>query len=156
MQIDPDLSEAVTAKKSRTVKEVKEVLNRLGGSVSSVGWMFDKKGKIVFGPGLSGHDFDQMSDAAIEAGAEDIEFEDDLVEIICEFSQLNAINQALIKENYEIQQMEATYIPQSGTEITDKETFELVDKCIDDMENLDDVVKLHHNAVVAFEDEQQQ
>ena len=51
------------------------------GSVSSVGWLFDKKGKIVFATGESGHSLEQMMDEAIEAGAEDIEDNDDLVEV---------------------------------------------------------------------------
>lgn len=44
----------------------------LSGSISSVGWLFDKKGKVVFAAGESGHTLDQMMDSAIEAGAEDI------------------------------------------------------------------------------------
>ena len=51
------------------------------GSVSSVGWLFDKKGRVVFGAGESGHSLEQMMDSAIEAGAEDIEDYDDLVEV---------------------------------------------------------------------------
>ncbi|KAI8393512.1 transcriptional regulator TACO1-like protein [Radiomyces spectabilis] len=143
--------EAVTDKKSRTVKDVKEVLNRVGGSVTSVGYLFEKKGKIAFTAGESGHSFEEMMDAAIEAGAEDIEEEEDVVEIICEFPQLNAISKALSDHRYEVQDMSATYIPMSSMEIADKDTAELVEKCLDDMENLDDVVKIHCNAVIKDE-----
>ncbi|KAG2220177.1 hypothetical protein INT45_005350, partial [Circinella minor] len=146
--------EAVTDKPTRTIKEVKEILNRLGGSVSSVGWLFDKKGKVVFATGESGHSLEQMMDEAIEAGAEDIEDNDDLVEVICDFSQLSSISQALTAKKYEIQQMEAAYIPQSTMEITDKDLLEQVTKCLDDMENLDDVVKIHCNAVLPEEQEE--
>ncbi|KAI8138582.1 transcriptional regulator TACO1-like protein [Fennellomyces sp. T-0311] len=145
--------EAVTDKPTRTIKEVKEVLNRVGGSVSSVGWLFDKKGKVVFASGESGHSLEQMMDEAIEAGAEDIEDEDGLVEIICDFSQLANISRALTAKQYEVQRMEAAYIPQSMMDITDQEMVELVEKCLDDMENLDDVVKIHCNAVVQPEQE---
>ncbi|KAI8059520.1 transcriptional regulator TACO1-like protein [Gongronella butleri] len=144
--------EAVTDKKSRTVKEVKEVLNRLGGSVSSVGWLFEKKGKIEFATGESGHSLEQMMDAAIDAGAEDIEEVDDLVEITCDFTELNNISKALAAQQYEVRAMEATYVPQSTMEITDPETIEAVAKCLDDMENLDDVVKIHSNAVLPEEE----
>ncbi|KAI8089556.1 transcriptional regulator-domain-containing protein [Halteromyces radiatus] len=140
--------EAVTDKKSRAVKEVKEVLNRHGGSVSSVGWLFEKKGKIAFATGESGHTLDQMMDAAIDAGAEDIEEEEDLVEITCDFTELNNISKTLSNQQYEVREMEATYIPQSSMEITDPEMIETVAKCLESMENLDDVVKIHCNAVL--------
>ncbi|ORZ16897.1 transcriptional regulator-domain-containing protein, partial [Absidia repens] len=140
--------EAVTDKKSRTVKEVKEVLNRLGGSVSSVGWLFEKKGKIVFAKGESGHSLNQMMDAAIDAGAEDIEEDDDLVEITCDFTELNNISKTLSTQQYEVREMEAAYIPQSSMEVTEPEMVEAVAKCLDTMENLDDVVKIHCNAVL--------
>ncbi|CAO3620001.1 unnamed protein product [Cunninghamella blakesleeana] len=159
--------EAITDKKSRTVKEVKEVLNRVGGSVSSVGWLFEKKGKIVFTKGESEHTLEQMMDEAIEAGAEDIEEnveeeEDDddsnnetnqkkeeLVEITCDFTELNNISKYLSSKQYEIRQMEATYIPQTLMEVSDPELIESITKCLDDMENLDDVVKVYTNATMA-------
>lgn len=143
-------SEALTDKKSRTVKEVKEVLNRVGGSVSSVGYLFDKKGKVVFSPGESGHSFEQIMDNAIDCGAEDIEEdpEENLVEVICEFSDLNNVSKALMDHKYEVQEIEATYIPLSTVDVEDKDTAELVEKCLEDMDNLDDVVKIHCNAVI--------
>ncbi|KAI8354036.1 transcriptional regulator TACO1-like protein [Blakeslea trispora] len=142
--------EALTDKKSRTVKEVKEVLNKTGGSVTSVGYLFDKKGKVVFSVGESGHSFEQIMDNAIDCGAEDIEEdpEENLVQVICDFSELNNVSKALMDHQYEVQQIEATYVPLSSVEVQDRETVELVEKCLDDMENLNDVVKIHSNAVI--------
>ncbi|KAI9491442.1 transcriptional regulator TACO1-like protein [Zychaea mexicana] len=147
--------EAVTDKPTRTIKEVKEVLNRTGGSVSSVGWLFDKKGKVVFAAGESGHSLEQMMDSAIEAGAEDIEDEEELVQIICDFSQLANVTRTLTSQQYEVQRMEAAYVPQSTMDITDKEMVEQVERCLDDMENLDDVVKIHCNVVIPHDQEQE-
>lgn len=143
-------SQALTDKKSRTVKEVKEVLNKVGGSVSSVNYLFEKKGKVVFTPGESGHSFEQIMDIAIDCGAEDIEEDEqeNLIEVTCEFNDLNTVSKALMDHKYEVQEIEATYIPLSTVEVQDKETIELVEKCLDDMENLGDVVKIHCNAVV--------
>ncbi|CEP17644.1 hypothetical protein [Parasitella parasitica] len=142
--------EALTDKKSRTVKEVKEVLNRVGGSVTSVGYLFDKKGKVVFSAGESGHSFEQIMDHAIDCGAEDIEEdpEEGLIQVICEFSDLNTVSKALVDHKYEVQEIEATYIPLSTVDVEDKDTIEQVEKCLDDMDNLEDVVKIHCNAVV--------
>lgn len=57
--------------------------------MSSVGWLFDKKGRVVFGAGESGHSLEQMMDSAIEAGAEDIEEYDDLVEVYIYYAHVN-------------------------------------------------------------------
>lgn len=140
----------MTDKKSRTVKEVKEVLNRVGGSVTSVNYLFEKKGKVVFTPGESGHSLEEIMDTAIDCGAEDIEEdpEENLIEVICEFSDLNTVSKALMDHKYEVQEIEATYIPLSSVEVEDKDTIELVEKCLDDMESLGDVVKIHCNAVI--------
>ncbi|KAI7907217.1 transcriptional regulator TACO1-like protein [Cokeromyces recurvatus] len=142
--------EALTDKKSRTVKEVKEVLNRVGGSVSSVGYLFDKKGKVVFSAGETGHSFEQIMDNAIDCGAEDIEEDpgENLIEVTCEFSELNTVSKALMDHQYEVQKIEAAYIPLSTVEVKDEETIELVEKCLDNMEDLGDVVKVHSNAVL--------
>ncbi|KAG1370551.1 hypothetical protein G6F61_011937 [Rhizopus arrhizus] len=144
-------SEALTDKKSRTVKEVKEVLNRVGGSVSSVGYLFDKKGRVAFTPGESNHSFEQIMDVAIDSGVEDIEEDQDnnLIEVTCEFSELNTISKKLMNQKYEVQQIEATYIPTSIIELKDRDTIELVTKCLEDMEDLEDVVKVHSNVVIA-------
>ncbi|KAG0807592.1 hypothetical protein G6F29_010611 [Rhizopus arrhizus] len=143
--------EALTDKKSRTVKEVKEVLNRVGGSVSSVGYLFDKKGRVAFTPGESNHSFEQIMDVAIDSGVEDIEEDQDnnLIEVTCEFSELNTISKKLMNQKYEVQQIEATYIPTSIIELKDRDTIELVTKCLEDMEDLEDVVKVHSNVVIA-------
>jgi transcriptional/translational regulatory protein YebC/TACO1 len=56
-----------------------------------------------------------------------------------------------MQHQYEIQEMEASYVPLSSVEVSDNEGIELVEKCLDDMENLADVVKIHCNAVIASE-----
>ncbi|RUS13720.1 transcriptional regulator-domain-containing protein, partial [Endogone sp. FLAS-F59071] len=66
--------ETITDKKNRTSKSVREILNKHGGSFSSVLWMFEKKGKLRFHPlQTSPRTPDQMVEDAIEAGAEDVE-----------------------------------------------------------------------------------
>ena len=126
------------------------MLSKVGGSVSSVNYLFEKKGKVVFTPGESGHTFDQIMDNAIECGAEDIEedVEENLVEVICDFSDLNTVSKALMDYKYEVQEIEAAYIPLSSVEVEDKDTIELVERCLENMDNLDDVVKIHCNAVI--------
>lgn len=64
---------------------------------------------------------------------------------------MSPVSRALMDQKYEVQRMEATYIPQSTMEISDKDTQELVERCLEDMDNLDDVVKVHCNVVLPQE-----
>ncbi|CAO3662526.1 unnamed protein product [Umbelopsis ramanniana] len=141
--------ETVTDKRARTIKEVKEILNRLGGSISSVSWMFEKKGRVQFRAGQTGSSVEDMMDSAIDAGAEDMqELEDESIEVICEFTNLNAVTQKIKEHGYEVDEMAATYVPTTTVEVTDEEVQEMVEKCLGEMEDLDDVVKVHFNGVL--------
>ncbi|KAH8550500.1 transcriptional regulator-domain-containing protein [Umbelopsis sp. PMI_123] len=141
--------ETVTDKRARTIKEVKEILNRLGGSISTVSWMFEKKGRIQFRAGQKGSSVEDMMDSAIDAGAEDMqELEDESIEVICEFTNLNAVTQKIKEQGYEVDEMAAAYVPTTTVEVTDDETQELVEKCLGEIEDLDDVVKVHFNGVL--------
>ncbi|KAG1181647.1 hypothetical protein G6F65_009859 [Rhizopus arrhizus] len=108
-------------------------------------------GRVAFTPGESNHSFEQIMDVAIDSGVEDIEEDQDnnLIEVTCEFSELNTISKKLMNQKYEVQQIEATYIPTSIIELKDRDTIELVTKCLEDMEDLEDVVKVHSNVVIA-------
>ncbi|KAJ1723374.1 hypothetical protein LPJ53_002278 [Coemansia erecta] len=138
--------ECLTDNKNRTVKALRNKFNRMDGSMTPVGYMFDKRGRIWFSKGDTGASLDDMYDRAIDAGADDIaELEDGKVEVICEFSRLQTVTQALAKEaGYVIERMEGTYIPNTLAEINDEQAEELA-TIVDDIEELDDVLKVHCN-----------
>ncbi|KAJ2783593.1 hypothetical protein GGI15_002529 [Coemansia interrupta] len=138
--------ECLTDNKNRTVKALRNKFNRMNGSLTPVGYMFDKRGRIWFSKGDTSASLDAMYDSAIDAGAEDMtELEDGKVEIICEFSQLQTVTQALAKgAGYVIERMEGTYIPNTFVELNDEQAEELA-TIIDDIEVLDDVLKVHCN-----------
>ncbi|OZJ03315.1 hypothetical protein BZG36_02265 [Bifiguratus adelaidae] len=139
--------ETVTDKRMRTIKEVRDVLTKYGGSLTSVQWLFDKKGRIEFAPAQTEHDVDAMMESAIEAGAEDMEAtEDDTVEILCDYANLNTVTQSLAGIGYEILKTEIAYIPTSTTAIEGEEMEESFTKCLEALENLSDVAKVHSNA----------
>ncbi|KAL1923410.1 uncharacterized protein VTP21DRAFT_8390 [Calcarisporiella thermophila] len=140
--------EAVTDNRNRTVKEVKEVLNKVGGSLTSVSWMFEKKGKICFTRGLSSHSMEQMIDNAIEEGAEDIDYgAEDEVEIFCDISKLSAISSQLTsKFGYEVNTCEFAYIPNTVANISADEEEERVRSCLEQLLDLESVIRVHTNA----------
>jgi YebC/PmpR family DNA-binding regulatory protein len=90
------LLEAVTDNRNRTIAELRNLFNKLGGSMSeagSVAWMFAPQA-IVQVP-VGSHDSDEMSLVAIEAGATDLEVEDDNLTIIVDQGHLDAVTEAM-------------------------------------------------------------
>ncbi|KAI8325872.1 DUF28-domain-containing protein [Martensiomyces pterosporus] len=138
--------ECLTDNKNRTVKALRNKFNRMGGSMAPVGYMFDKKGRIWFTRGESQDSMDQMLEKAIEAGAEDIEdLGEERVEVICEFSELQAVTRTLVSEHkYAVERMEGTYIPNTSAELSDDQAAE-IEAIVEDLEELDDVIKVHCN-----------
>ncbi|RUS28042.1 transcriptional regulator TACO1-like protein [Jimgerdemannia flammicorona] len=139
------------------------------GSLTPVLWMFEKKGKLRFRPSLSSLRTtpDQLVEDAIEAGAEDVEeIEAEaegegegeirkprtaVVEIICDYTQLATISRHLTNPplNYEVTSLELAWMPTTTTEVKGETQEESLGRCIEMLEDLEDVVKVHVNAVSA-------
>ena len=84
--------EAMTDNRNRTASNVRSTFGKNGGNLGetgSVGFMFDRKGQVIY-PASVG-DADTVMMAAIEAGAEDVESSDDEHVIWCDASDLNAV-----------------------------------------------------------------
>ncbi|GBC09067.1 hypothetical protein RclHR1_00860005 [Rhizophagus clarus] len=145
------LVETVTDNKNRTVKDLKHFFTKAGGSMSVVSWMFDKKGSIQFNHGSTQDTLDKMMDNAIEINeVEDIqELDDDSLEIICPSSSVNAIyGELTTKYNYEVIRMSSGYIPTSTIKIdeSDKELMEKLTRFMNNLNDHEDVIKVHNNA----------
>ncbi|KAJ2845251.1 hypothetical protein J3B02_004732 [Coemansia erecta] len=140
--------ECLTDNRNRTVKALRNKFNRMNGSMAPVRYMFDKKGRIWLTQGATSDALDVMFEKAIDAGAEDItDLYDGKVEVICEFSQLQAVTSILSEQcGYTIERMEGTYIPNQPVDISDEHAQELI-AVIEDIEQLDDVIKVHCNMV---------
>ncbi|KAJ1965790.1 hypothetical protein GGI12_000535 [Dipsacomyces acuminosporus] len=139
--------ECLTDNRNRTVKALRNKFNRMGGTMTPVGYMFDKKGRIWFTKGESQDSVDQMLEKAIEAGAEDIEdVGGGKVEVICEFGDLQAITKSLTSDHkYAVELMEGTYIPNTPAADLHAHQVAEIESAIEDLEELDDVIKIHCN-----------
>jgi transcriptional/translational regulatory protein YebC/TACO1 len=106
-------------------------------------FMFDRKGIIqIEGEGL---DEDTVMEAALEAGAEDFEFDGDVFEIATAPNDLGTVRDALEEAGYSFLSAEVCYVPQTMSSIDDEESIKKMEKLIDMLEENDDVQAVWHN-----------
>ncbi len=141
------LVECATDNKNRTVAEVRHAFTKAGGNLGtdgSVAYLFNKQGSIVF----SDVDEEQIMDAALEAGAEDIETEDGMTEVITSFEDYFSVLQALKEAGFKPEMDEIVQRASIEVEL-DAEASEKTMKLVDALEDLDDVQNVFTNAAFA-------
>ena len=141
------LVQAVTDNRNRTVAEIRSIITKAGGSLGeagSVAWMFDPRGLILVEP-RQGEDPDEISLAAIDAGAEDVQVDDEgMVEIVTAFNDLKHVQDALTAQNLNVTNAERTMVPKT-TMTLDEKGMEQILRLIDRLEELDDVQTVYTN-----------
>ncbi len=131
--------EAMTDNRNRTASNVRSSFNKYGGNLAetgSVSFMFDRKGEVVYPAGAG--DADTIFDAAIEAGAEDVESNEDGHTIWCEVTDLNDVSTALEAALGEAQSTKLVWKPQTQTEVDENSGATLM-KLLAVLEDDDDV-----------------
>ena len=137
--------EALTDNLNRTASNVRSYFTKAGGNMGqtgSVSHSFDRVGEISYPPAAGSAD-DVML-AAIEAGAEDVESDDDGHWIYCKVEDLSTVSDALEKALGESTESKLVWRPQSRTEV-DLETAQKLMKLVDLLEDDDDVQEVTHN-----------
>lgn len=137
--------EALTDNRNRTASNVRAAFTKFGGSLGetgSVGFMFDRVGEIIF-PVEAG-DADAVMDAAIEAGAEDVQSDEDGHTILCGFEDINEVSTALEAALGEGASVNPTFKPQTGTPVEEDKAGTLM-KLINILEDDDDVQNVYSN-----------
>ncbi|HEX6388622.1 MAG TPA: YebC/PmpR family DNA-binding transcriptional regulator [Solirubrobacteraceae bacterium] len=138
------LIEALTDNRNRTGSDVRHILSKHGGTLGepgSVAYLFDKKGVLVVSAEQYSED-DLM--AAIEAGAEDIELDEDMYEVLTDPSDFQAVRAALEAAGVELQSADVTQRPKTRVEL-DEDTLTKLMKLVDALDDNDDVGEVHAN-----------
>ncbi len=139
------LVEAMTDNRNRTVAEVRHAFSKYGGNLGtdgSVAYLFNKQGIISFAPGA---DEEEIMDVALEAGAEDIEAEDDgAISVTTPWENLSDVVTALSDAGLTPDHSEVTMVA-STTADCDDELAQKVLRLIDALEELDDVQEVYSN-----------
>ena len=138
------LVEALTDNRNRTGSEVRHMFSKHGGNLGepgSVAYLFDKKGVVVVDGERYSED-DLM--VAIDAGAEDIQQDADVFEVLCEPTDLTAVRTALEEAGIEIETAEVTQLPKTRVPLDETGATKLL-KLVEALEDQDDVDTVHAN-----------
>ncbi|MEX0307235.1 MAG: YebC/PmpR family DNA-binding transcriptional regulator [Ruegeria sp.] len=137
--------ETMTDNRNRTASTVRSTFSKNGGNLGetgSVGFMFERKGEVVY-PGTTG-DADTIFEAAIEAGAEDVESSEDGHIIWCADTDLNEVSNALEGALGESESTKLVWKPTTTTELGLEDMQRLM-KLVDALEDDDDVQRVTTN-----------
>jgi YebC/PmpR family DNA-binding regulatory protein len=143
------LVEVMTDNRNRTASEVRNLLARHGGNLAAIGavaWMFKKQGLIVWEK--TAVDEGQVTDAAIELGADDVRAEHDSVFVVTEPKEFDRVRAGLKQAGLpEPGHAEVTMVPQNTVHLVGKEA-ETTLKLIDVLEDHDDIQNVYANVDV--------
>jgi YebC/PmpR family DNA-binding regulatory protein len=136
--------ETATDNRNRTGPDVRTALSKSGGRMAdagSVAYQFDQKGVIRLQPS----DIEAATLDAIEAGADDVEEEDEELVVYTAPTQLNAVRTKLTEAGYDISSAELAYIPKATITVSDLKTAQQVLRLMDALDDMDDVTATHAN-----------
>jgi YebC/PmpR family DNA-binding regulatory protein len=137
--------ECATDNKNRTTADVRHVFSKYNGNLGAngcVSFIFDRKGLIRIE--AEGATLDTVMDAAIEAGAEDVEQEDEAIIVTTAMSDLHAVADALREGGLEVVEAELAMVPNTYVKVEEGDALGLM-KMITHMDDLDDVTRVSAN-----------
>jgi YebC/PmpR family DNA-binding regulatory protein len=143
--------QAQTDNRNRTVSEVRAVLTRSGGTLGengSVSWMFDQMGLIEVP--ATGSDPDEIALVAIDAGASDVEIEDDVVVVYTAPADLHRVREGLLGAGTTVEAAQLT-MRAKNLIAPEPELAEKVSRLAEKLEDLDDVQEVFTNIDISDE-----
>lgn len=144
---------ALSDNKNRTAGDIRHAFDKNGGSMGAngcVSWMFDRKGMIVIEDD-GNVDEEELMMAALDAGAEDFNKNEDVFEIITAPEDFSAVREALEQAGYSFLSAELDMIPQNTVNLS-SEDQQKIQRLLDMLEDNDDVQNVYHNAVLDEEE----
>ena len=138
--------EALSDNRNRTASEVRHVFSKHDGNLGTSGavaWLFERRGVIL----VDGERFgeDDVTLAAAEGGAEDVELDGSTLEVTTTPESLTAVREALEQAGVEVESAETTMVAKTTIELDDESAARKTLRLIDALEDLDDVSEVYAN-----------
>jgi YebC/PmpR family DNA-binding regulatory protein len=145
------MMECVTDNRNRAVAEIRHILNKHGGTMveaGSVAWQFRRQAYFAFA--AKGHDPHAIFELAVEAGADDVNFDNETIEITGPVEVFKEISDSLKKANIHSDEAGLKLVPTNEVELSPGDTIQVY-KVIEALEDLDDVQDVYTNLVISDE-----
>ena len=149
--------ECLTDNRNRTAGEIRHYFDKFGGNMGTSGcvsFMFSLKGVIVLDNEDETIDEDKAMEDILESGAEDFSFEDGVVEITTDPSEVASVAEALTKLGYKVISAQAEQIPSTYTQLTDEDQLKKMGLLLEALDDNDDVQNVWHNWDMPESDEE--
>lgn len=142
--------EVVTDNRNRAVAEVRHVFNKQGGNMAesgAVAWQFTRKGYILIEDEF---EQDDIFLTAADAGADDVRFDDDIVEVFTEIDDLQYVRSVLEEAGYKLKEVSVIYDPNNPLALETAATLQVI-KLVELLEELDDVQNVYSSLEITSE-----
>ena len=139
------LVEALTDNRNRTASDVRHLFAKHGGNLGTTGavaWLFERRG-VVLVDGSA--DEDELTLAAAEGGADDVELDGSVYEVSSAPEALSTVREAIETAGLEVQSAELTMIPKTTVQVADEASARTLIRLIEALEDLDDVQDVSSN-----------
>ncbi len=143
--------ECVTENRNRTVAEIRHLLTKSGGNMGeagSVGWQFSRQAYFAIPAGKV--DFDTVFELGVEGGANDVTMDDDLIEIYAPIESFKLLSDQLRAANIQPEDAELRMVANQEMDLSPEQTMQVV-RCIESIEELDDVQNVYSNLHISDE-----
>ena len=140
--------EASTDNKNRTAADVRHVFDRAGGNLGTTGcvsYMFNKKGVIVIDKTATNLSEDDLMMMSLDAGAEDFEAEEEVSTITTSPDDFSSVRESLEGQGLSFLEADIQMVPTTYVTL-DEKAQERMEKLLDNLDELDDVMNVYHNS----------
>ncbi len=140
--------EASTDNKNRTAADVRHVFDRAGGNLGTSGcvsYMFNKKGVLIIDKAETELSEDDIMMLALDAGAEDFEAEEEIYTVTTSPEDFSKVREALENEGLSFVEASVQMVPTTYVAL-DEKAQERMEKLLDNLDELDDVMNVYHNS----------
>lgn len=142
------LIETLTDNRNRTAPEIRHLFSRYEGNLGEAGcvaWMFEMKGTLSISREELTIDPEDLMLLLIEEGAEDVQDEEEIIEVVTAPDDLEKIKEFLAGEKIVYSDADTAMVPGSTVPVTDKETATKILELLNELEDHDDVQHVYAN-----------
>ena len=146
--------ECLTDNKNRTAGDVRCAFDKNGGSLGQtncVSYMFDRRG-IVIAENTINLDEDSAFELAIEAGADDVQLDDGMLEMTCDVTMLASVRDAVVSKGLNLVSAEMNWLPQNMITL-EGDNLAKFQRMLDVLEDNDDVQNVYYNVALPDDEE---